>query len=334
MTSDGTIGTTTGATTESLSSWIPEVAELYHQSVAANQGGPRQELQAIRTALQLTHRISLCFGGRLATGSVLPQLDGARRLVAILDQCPSEIFGLRIGLGDGFGNDPSGTIWLDAEAETATWIKYLQEPDVLSWSHQRREKQRDVAEKERKVANILGIGLVLAPDSSISNSEEYEGFLQRVIDGINQGLPGSNHIKKVCVHIVAKEKTDASSSREEAIVPDGAGRILIPLSSSPTEILSALRRLGPEAQRCAEIASKEATDLANLKTRVERKLHLRKLLRHPDLPAHKFRAGCLRMLEHSGKLGPLLDGLPVRLGEVNAFFPGQSQIDISWTFNP
>jgi hypothetical protein len=329
MTSDGT-NTTSNGTIATLSTWIPQVAELYHQSVAANQGGPRQELQAIRTALQLTHRISLSFGGKLATGSVLLQLEAARRLMTILENCPPSVFGLRIGLGDGFGNDPSGTVWLHAEADDATWLEYLQTPDVLDWCHRRKEKQREIRNLESKVATALGIGLILAPDSGVFNSEEYEAFLEKVLDGVS----GSNlnlDLKKVCLHVVA---AGAASTQQMMIVSDGKGRIIAPISSSITELLSALRRVGPEAQWCAEIASKEEAELKEIKTRVERKLHLRKLLWHPDLPADKFKAGCLRMLQYSATLGPLLDGLPVRLGEVNAFFPGQSQIDIAWSFTP
>ncbi|KAG7673594.1 hypothetical protein Ndes2526B_g02957 [Nannochloris sp. 'desiccata'] len=337
MTSDGTKNTTTTTTTgESLSHWLPGIAELYYQSHGAYQGDPQLELKIIRTALQISHSISLLFGAELATRSVLPQLEAARRFANILDQCPLEIYGLRIGLGDGFGTDASGTVWLHAEAETTTWMKYLQEPGVIEWCHRRREKQFKVREKERQVAIVLGISLVLAPDSDVSNSEEYEVFLQRVLDSADQGLSiDENNFNKVCLHVTAGSASSSSSSKEQQrIISDGEGRIIVPVSSSTTELFSALRRLGPEAQRCAEIASKEEAEMLNLKTRVERKLHLRKLKWHPDLPAHKFRAGCLRMLEHSSTLGPLLDGLPVRLGEVNAFYPGQSHIDISWSFSP
>jgi Domain of unknown function (DUF4461)/Domain of unknown function (DUF4460) len=332
MTSGGDIENTTAATGESLSVWLPGVAELYHQSVAASLGGPRQELQAIRTSLQLTHRISLSFGGKLASGSVVSQIDAARRLMTILDQCPPEICGLRIGLGDGFGTDPDGIVWLYAEAQTATWLEYLRESDVLNWCQRRREKQMEDWDKETKAARLLDIYLIRARDPDVSHSEEYERFLNKLLEDIQQGeLSTKNlNLEKVVVHVIAADPVE----KQRQIVSDGFGRLIVPVSSSTTDLLSALRRLGPEAQRCAEILDKEDEELANLKTRVERKLHLRKLLRHPALPAHKYKAGCLRMLQYSSTLGPLLDGLPVQLGEVNAFFPGQSHIDISWSFSP
>jgi hypothetical protein len=332
MTGNGTENST-AVSSESLSHWLPGVAELYYQSIGANQGDPKLELKIICTALQLTHGISLYFGAKLAIGSVLPKLDAARRLAGIMDQCPLEIHGLRIGLGDGFGTDASGTVWLHAEAETATWIEYLQEPGVLEWCHGRREKQLEIREKERQAALALGTSLVLALDPDVLNSEEYEVFLQGILDNVEQGRSTDKTVfQKVGLHVVSS--STAATKEQQLIISDGKGRILAPVSTSTKELLLALCRLGPEAQRCAEIASKEEADLLNLKTRVERKLHLRKLKWHPDLPAHKFRAGCLRMLEHSSTLGPLLDGLPVQLGEVNAFYPGQSHIDISWSFTP
>lgn len=310
----------------SLSAWIPSAAELFHQS-SSNTGGPRQELQAARAALQMSYRISLVFGGHLAAGSVIPQLDAARRLLEILDQCPPEIFGLKIGLGDGFGTDASGTVWLHAQLESDTWVKYLKDEADLEYCHERKKEQGKLREKERIAAKALGVGMIFA-HSDVANSPEYEALLQGASEE-GAGWPsysgGNKPLEKVTVTVVSGENGDQNTS-------DGTGKILVPVTSSGPALLATLRRLGPEAARCAGLAAKEEFAISTLRTQVERKLRLRKLARHPDLPVYKFKTACLRMLQNAGTLGPLLDGLPIRITETNAVHAGQPHIDISWCF--
>ena len=286
----------------------------------------------------MTQRITLLFGGKLSSGGVIPQLDAAQKLLGILDECPTEIFGLKIGLGDGFGIDPGGTIWLHAQSDSASWIQYLNNDADLDYCHQRKKEEAKLSEKERTAAKLLGVGMIFAHgDVAMGSSTEYDALLERVMQETAEwpNISGSGSyrpLENVNIMVVPAPQQEQQSEKEQKITSDESGKILIPVTASGPEILAAIRRLGPEASRSAALAAREESELSSLRTQVERKLRLRKVARHPDLPAHKFKTACLRMLQNSITLGPLLDGLPIRIAESNAVHPGQPHIDISWSF--
>lgn len=128
------------------------------------------------------------------------------------------------------------------------------------------------------------------------------------------------------------------SSRDEllgeASIDDATGVVQVPVGSSAAELYSAIQRLGPAAQAVAARGREEEAAAATLRTAVERKLRLRRLVRDPGLAADKYRAACLRLMQHSGALGPLLEGLAVQVGEVNGLSPDRTLIHIAWNFQP
>ena len=321
-----------------LRHWIPGVAELFHQSAAQQGSSPRQELQAIRSALLWSRSISLKFGGSLAAGSVLPQLEAAQKLLQLLelDTCKMKEHNLilKIGLGDGgFGIDSMGVMWLHAAAPETAWLEFLNDDSIVDRSLELQMAAYEVSQLERGAAETLGVGMVMASTVQLSSSTEYTEFLQR----IKAAHSGSN----------SNSKSNSSGDGERflpfrkvglQVTPlDGgesvdAGAIFVPITSTSDAVAAAVLKFGPGAARVAEKAAHDENELSSLRTRVERKLRLRILVRDPQLPRSKFRAACLRMLHHSKELTPILDGLPIRVGEVNTFQPGQSHIDISWCF--
>jgi hypothetical protein len=107
--------------------------------------------------------------------------------------------------------------------------------------------------------------------------------------------------------LAARERPHTCISRPRACTPPAHTKTM-PLRPYP------LRRLSP------------------LPTQVERKLRLRRLTKEGSLPDDRFRSACLRMLQHSAVLMPLLDGLPVRIAELTGLPLDKSSIDIAWDF--
>ena len=328
--------------------WIPGVSELYHQaSSSAQYSGPRHELQAMRTALHLQHGISLVFGGSLVSGSTLPKLEAARRLIRALEggsdnQCPvDDLIGLKIGLTDqGFGTDLSGTLWLDANATSqSTWTEFLRDAD-LEWCHKQRAMAQELLDKERRVAAVLGVGLVMLQQDNdatttlnrVEVSDTYMQLLDNIIDAQQQQQQQQQQAEEIPFlrHVAIL----IDPSIDEPTIKDYKIRIpLHPQPHPPGDVISIVRAMGPRAAAAAATAAKEESDLTDLRTRVERTLRLRKLSKHPQLPGYKFKAGCLRLCQHAAVLTPLVEGLPLRMGEVNGFVPGEPHIDIAWSFS-
>lgn len=114
----------------SLRNFIPQAAEAFHQAAAA-QGGPRHQLGAIRTALRLTRGVIVPIGGQAAGGGPLEQLPQVLQLSRVLEGLPGlDVSGLRVGVGQGYGVDALGTVWLLGGGHAEAWTKYLREVDL------------------------------------------------------------------------------------------------------------------------------------------------------------------------------------------------------------
>ena len=127
----------------------------------------------------------------------------------------------------------------------------------------------------------------------------------------------------------ARGKRDPLS---EPSLDDAAGIVLVPVTIGPAELYFAMARLGPAAQAVLRRTREEENAAAALRTAVERKLRLRRLIRDPCLTPERFRAACLRLMHYSPTLQPLLEGLAVRVAEVNGLPPDRSFVDIAWDF--
>jgi hypothetical protein len=276
--------------------------------------------------LKLTQGITLLFGDEFARASALEQLESARNLLKIVDVFPDVLMGLKLGLGTNTRVDSEGVVWLDARARPSDWAECLKNVDI-SWCRKRMSEAADVRQKERDIAGSLGFASIF-PHPELAGTELYEEFLARLSDALRcQGSSTGDRThggQGVSIQVLPEDSTAQST------VVDEHGKILVQVTASGPAVLEMLRLRSAEAITKAARVAKEGKELATLQKQVERKLRLRQLQRHPDLPAHKVRAGCLRLLQQSESLGPLLDGMSIRLAEANHVHPDSSLIDISW----
>lgn len=92
-----------------------------HQA-AAQQAGPRQQLGALRTALRLGRGVTLAFAEPAASAGVVAQLTAAQQLAAALDALSAvDLRGLRVMVGEAYGVDALGNVWLHADDSAAAW---------------------------------------------------------------------------------------------------------------------------------------------------------------------------------------------------------------------
>lgn len=257
----------------------------------------------------------------------MQQLAAARQLLQVVeaDSCPTLVEGLTIGLGDGFRTDASGTVWLRSDATAVAWDEFLRQKADLAGCHEHKRRAAAIREREHAVSRALGVGM-LSAHPRVATTSEYAAFLERAV-AASTGSP--QLMRKVSIYV---EGTTAEGTI--ACRVDDHGKVCVPVDVAIGDLVAALRKLGPRAAQHVEMALKQESEVQALTRQVERTLKLRLLARDPNLPTHKFRAGCLRLLSHSEVVGPLLGGLCIRLSEVNSFVPGRSYIDVSWSFTP
>lgn len=183
------------------------------------------------------------------------------------------------------------------------------------------------------MARLLGVGLVHT-HPQLSLDAAYAQFLERAADAGGQGglQPGSA-LHGVSIHVDPEAGLEPQASGSHAgSSMDDAGVIHVPMSISSSGLRSTLQALGPQAAALARRRHDAEAELGQLRAQVERKLRLRRLARDPALEGGRFRAACLRLLQHSAEVGPLLDGLPIRVTEVNGLPADRSIVDIAWNW--
>jgi hypothetical protein len=310
----------------SLKYWLPMAVELYHKSLAS-RGALETEMHAVKMAYRLAHKRPLIISKEVRH-STETTLESAKRIYRLITE-NEHLNGLRLGLTHGFGLDEYGTLWLDVSSEYDAWLEYLHNTDLDMIRH-RLQTIDNLKESERELATALGIELVVpAPALLISDCRDYQIFLDSTAQAAERAydFPMKN-LSQVVLEI--QPSLPPSSGKNSSL--DGSGKISVGVGDPGSVIIDVLRTSGQAAARHAEIARKQQEEVESMKRKVERSLRLRSLHAHPDLPVHKFTTGCLRLLERSQQLGPILEGLPIRLAEVNYYRPGLPQIDVSWSF--
>lgn len=100
-------------------------SDLQRRTPAPLQASAAQQLAAVRTALRLGRRVAAGFGEPAASWGVLQQLPLLQQLAAALDALESgaDLAGLRVTIGQAYGVDALGTIWLAADGSQADWAR-------------------------------------------------------------------------------------------------------------------------------------------------------------------------------------------------------------------
>jgi hypothetical protein len=304
------------------------VSERYYDSFA-DGGGIDTKLRALKTALHYTHQISVQFGDDLTmTRSMMYQISLLERLVKVMKECPGDLEMLSIGFGSGFTMDDNGTVWLRADADEIHWIDFLHNIDLKD-CHKIRHERIETRKLAANAAKRLGVGAI---HSEKILSKEYKDFINRILISASEDESEKREpmtLPLVCLNaIVPVDGSDSCGKNAEA--KDGI--IHLPANYTPDKVLRTLQSLGTKANLQAKEIRRKQDEINAMKKQEERALRLRQLQKDPRLAEHKFRAGCLRLLNHAQILSPLLDGLCIRLTETNAFVPGKRHIDISWSF--
>ncbi len=336
---DGGGGATDAGLRYSLRRFVPAAAEAVH-AAAAGRGGPRAELAAARAALRLSRGTATAFGGAAARAGTLERVAALRQLLAVLQEGAAarlDLSGLVVGVGDSYGVDARGRVWLAADGGADAWARFFAELDIEECRAAAAAAAR-VRALEAAAAAALGVATVhteprLAADAAHREFlEEAAAAAALLPPGLRAGQPLAD------VAVVAHADAAASAAaagvglRADGAGADAAGIVHLPRALRAPALAAALAALGPRAAAAAAAARAAERALEDLRRQAERALRLRALRRGAGLPADRFVAACRRLIQHKAAAGPLLDGLEVEVGEANALPPGRGHLVIAWNF--
>ena len=319
---------------DNLSSFIPMATEMIHQS-RLKMTHHHHSIAAIATVFHMNHRIRLNLGSCKHNLSEGERAEAAIRLYKLFDNnllgdILSSLANLQIGIGDKSYIDSSGRIWLDFRATDQDWVSFFETAD-LNICHLRRKKALEISDLERKVAIILGVKKVSADGDAHTLTEEYVKFLNRVSNaefpsrGFEKSAGGFPNVT-IIVKCSENMKAEDASRVDYAVLP-------VVVTASPALVWKFLLEHGPGLQKIGDAQAKEEAKVIALRAQVEKRLQLRQLSKDSNITNSEFKRGCVRLLENSMQLIPLLGGLKICLASANDVDTKNSCINIYWNFH-
>ncbi|CAL8469784.1 g9326 [Coccomyxa elongata] len=320
-----------------LRDFIPAAAELARQR-QFSQRGPRHEISALRTALRLGRQVTIGFAPAVLARGSAEQAEQLRKLAAALDRISHvELAGVHVMLGSDYGVDPQGRLWLDAQDNALFWSGYLLAVDV-SECHERQEAAARVRRLEASVAALLGLSMVYCMPS-LRMRPEFIRFLERMAAAGSQRGPigGAREFSGVPLCVMSEEESGTAepSGRigEDAFTVDmDMGFLSAPVGASADQVYDFIKAHGKEVAEVLDRRKVQHQKAEDLRRAVERRLRLRRLSHDPAVSHDRFCSACMRLLQNADALMQLLDGLEVRISEVNVVAPDGVYIDIAWDF--
>ncbi|KAK9907490.1 hypothetical protein WJX75_004677 [Coccomyxa subellipsoidea] len=320
-----------------LREFMPAAAELARQR-QFTQRGPRHDISALRTALRLGRQVTVGFSPAVRAQGPGAQAEQLRKLAAALDRISHvQLAGVHVMLGDDYGVDPLGRLWLDADDTALFWSGYLLAVDI-SECHERQEAAARVRRMEASVAALLGLSMLYCMPS-LRMKPEFLRFLERMAAAGSERGPigGGREFGGVPLCVTSQPESPAvgsieGDSQNDFSVDTSMGFLSAPVNATADQVYNFVMASG---KGVAEILSRRKGQhqrAEDLRRAVERRLRLRRLSHDPAVSHERFCTACQRLLQNADTLLQFMDGLEVRVSKVNIVAPDGSHIDIAWDF--
>ncbi|GBG76189.1 hypothetical protein CBR_g21938 [Chara braunii] len=276
----------------------------------------------VRNALRMGRGVVASFRYPLSEQSFAAKADALQKLGRALDKAPSlDLVGCAFVLGDCYGIDPVGNIWVNAGDEEDEWAKWLSHIDV---NRSRTNKMAHLARKgkERDLAEAMQVEMVFA-DNATGASPGYEDFLARMSASAGVvGAVGGGRFVDLPVRVVRSSAGLLQNSGnwrpvgEEGFGVDlSMGLVTVPISVELPTIYEFIEQSGGEAMLHRKRYKQSEQSLRELVLHVRQKLRLRHLSSDECVTQEEFLHCCNRLLRHAAVLRPLLEGLCLHVSD-------------------
>ncbi|PRW44463.1 T-cell activation mitochondrial [Chlorella sorokiniana] len=172
-------------------------------------------------------------------------------------------------------------------------------------------------------ADLAGLTVMIGA----ANGVDALGTVWLAVDGSEAGW--ASYLAGVDVtHCRERRRLHAAMKAQEA----HAGLLVAPMGVEAEQLYEAVDRLGGPIMSALRRRQQREAELASLRTQVERKVMLRRLLRDPSVSDAHYKSCLERMLGSAQKLSGLLHGQAVRVAQINGLSADRSVIDIAWNW--
>ncbi|CAL5229048.1 g12297 [Coccomyxa viridis] len=312
-----------------LRQFVPQAAELARQR-QLSQRGPRHDISTLRTALRLGRQVTVGFAPSVRARGAVVQADLIRQVAAALDKVQHlDVRGLRFMLGQEYGVDAEGQLWLDASDNALFWSGYLTATD-FSECHDRQATLKRIQLLEASVAASLGVSMVYS-SPALRAKPGYYSLLERLAAEASElGAVAGGANRSVPLQVVEDKTSEDPGSQSGFSTDTDFGFLSVPVSAPAQHVYKHIEAHGLEVRRALAERRQQHDKAEDLRRALERRLRLRRLSKDPALSHERFCRACMRFLQRADALMPLMEGLEVRISEASMVSPDGAHIDIAW----
>ncbi|KAJ7546618.1 hypothetical protein O6H91_08G047200 [Diphasiastrum complanatum] len=325
-----------------LFEFFQHASEIQRQSEASLLN-LEQQVRVVKSALQVGRRITILFRRPLSDATCQEQLQVLENLARAVDEIQRvELAGCVLIIGDGYGVDDGGNVWLNCEDDARSWAKYLGE---VNWTNvsscQSAAKARRL--KEFQVAQLLEVEMIFADDSLVKKLE-YLFFLDQLADNaIKNGAVGSGKFYELPIRVTSPSiesdipNTENKSSNKNAqlAIDENMGYISVSVVESPLNLHKFIEEHGEEALKVRRRFKLLEKQMEDLKAHVRKHLRLRHLAFDETLKSDQLQSACMRLLRNARLLQKHTEGLGICISaEHHLPLPGsKGLVYLKWDFS-
>eukprot|EP00250_Pteridium_aquilinum_P035759 c9902_g1_i1 orf=90-1592(-) len=325
-----------------LSELFQQASEILRQNEASAVDYERQ-LAASKNALALGRGIKVSFRPPLSDLSRKSQVESLEKLAISLDRAQDvKLSGHNLLIGDCYGVDALGNLWLRSEDSVEGWSDFLNHADLCKAARNRKgAAERRIL--ELKAARAMEVEMVFTHDG-LAIRPEYTCFLNNIIkEALDRGAVGEGKYCKLPIRITCPNRelnveSIDSTERDEASymkVDDTFGYIAVPVWESLPNIYKYIEQRGSEALQIRERLKHSERHVDQVKLLVRRKLRLRELIFDRKLRSEMCLAACTRLIHFAPDLEKYMEGLSLCISDEHKLpvEGSKSFLCLKWNFN-
>lgn len=325
-----------------LSELFQQASEILRKNEASAVDFERQ-LAASKNALRVGRGIRVAFRPPLLDLSGRMQVESLEKLAISLDRAQGvKLAGHNLIIGDCFGVDALGNIWLNYEEGIQEWSHFLNNVD-LSTAAGNRKQATDRRVLELKAARAMEVEMVFTHDG-LAVQPEYTRFLNTIIrDALVHGAVGEGKFLKIPLRITCPDRElradDVNSAESDEAsymkVDETFGYIAIPVWESLLNMYKYIEQRGNEALEIRERLRHSEKHVDQVKLLVRRKLRLRELIFDRRLRSDMCLAACTRLIQFAPDLEMYMEGLSLCISDEHRLpvEGSRSYLHLKWNFS-
>lgn len=305
-----------------LSELFQQASEIQRQNEASATDYERQ-LAATKNALGLGRGIKVSFRPPLSELSCKDQIEALEKLAVALDRSQDvKLSGYTLLIGDCYGVDALGNLWLRYEDGVQSWSEFLNTADLSKAARNKKDaSQRRIL--ELKAARLMEVEMVFTHDG-LAIKPDYTLFLNKTIkEAFTHGAVGEGKFCQLPLRITCpKRELNAESINGADLdevsymkVDETFGYIAVPVWESLPNIYKYIEQRGNEALQIRERLKHSEKHVEQVKLLVRKKLRLRQLTFDRKLRSEMCIAACTRLIHFAPDLEKYMEGLSLCISD-------------------